>query len=137
MEEKQLNETCTKHDVQATGIKKSGLLLDLNCLPSQVARLIVRGFSRGRILLFARFLSLGLWQFPLSFSLSLSFFFSLLFFSYFFLFRFPRSDPSRFHKPRLGTPRSRTFRSRNNSTVPKFSLPPLVSPLIGIRVVCS
>lgn len=118
---------------QTTGIKKRGLLLDLNCLPSQVARLIVRGFSRGRILLFARFPSLSV---SVVSSLSLCFpLRSLLFFS-FPRSLFPRGDlPSAFSQAsfRYGL-RSRTFRSRNNSAVPKFSLP---SPPIGTRVVRS
>lgn len=105
---------------QTTGIKKRGLLLDLNCLPSQVARLIVRGFSR--ILLFARFPSLGLGSSPLSLFFPLRSSFSL----FLFLFSPVATHHPRFHKPRLGTPWSHTFRSRNNSAVPKFSLPPPV-----------
>jgi len=84
---------------QTTEIKKRGLLLDLNCLPSQVARLIVRGFNRGRILLFPLDLS-SFFLFPLYSS------FSHFLFSSFFM----TTRSLRFHKPRLGTLRSHTFR---------------------------
>lgn len=109
---------------QTTGIKKRGLLLDLNCLPSQVARLIVRGFSQAGY--YYLLVSLPRPHWPLS-----SLFSSFTFFS-----SPPTCSPlspvrfallpraiyhPRFHEPRLGTPRSRTFRSRNNSGSRVFS----------------
>lgn len=89
-----------------------------------MARLIVRGFSRaGYYYLPFPFSSCAVVSslyFSLAISFSLpsppSFSFSL---SLRHSFPSPTCRP-RFHDPRLGTPRSRTFRSRNNSGTPGF-----------------